>query len=402
MMEQVVIPKVDLQSQKVQIVVLHKSVGDPVARDEVVLEATTDKATIDVVSPCDGVVAALHGGEGDEIAVGSPVAVIAASAEEARRYASERTQAPTPNNYEGVTPDRPPAVVVPAPETRGRVRSSPAARKLCRHHGVTVEEVYKWTGREPVNEANVEEYVRDKGRPDESSGYVLEELSNVRQAVARRMNESASTKPHIYLIDQIEVSELVSIARTDGERKGEGIPNFTDMMLHGVVRSLGREPILNCHVVDVGDRVEVRRFKDVNLGVAVATEHGLMVAVLHAANRLSLRELAQKKADLVGRARQLRLSPTEVTGSTITVTNLGSLGVPMFMPIINPPEAAIIGIGAIRYEPRSTGTDVVHASVVNVCLALDHRARDGADGARFLKTLKDTIENPSWVDPENH
>ncbi|MCK4513724.1 MAG: 2-oxo acid dehydrogenase subunit E2, partial [Spirochaetaceae bacterium] len=356
-MERVVVPKVDLQSQKVEIMIIHKFVGDRVVRDEVLLEVTTDKATIDVVSPCDGIVAAVYGAVGDEIAVGAHVAEIATSEEETRMLAESPAEARLSETGEEPTGETKTSDAPPTPSVVHRMQSSPTARRLCRDHGVTVEEVFAWTKHEPVNEADVGAYVAKKGGADRTSlesvpdvrrgdihsndtdGYILEKVSTLRRTIARRMVESVVTKPHIYLVDEFNVSKLVAVTQSRQRSDERAAPKFADIVFYAIVRSVAQDQGLNCHVVEINGDLEIRQFNKVNLGIAVATEHGLMVPVVHDANHLSLQEFGSKKLDLVGRARGRKLSLAEVTGSTITATNLGSLGVPLFMPIINPPEA---------------------------------------------------------------
>jgi pyruvate dehydrogenase E2 component (dihydrolipoamide acetyltransferase) len=210
----------------------------------------------------------------------------------------------------------------------------------------------------------------------------------MRRIVGERMTQSKQSAPHFYLNIDIDMSAVTKV-RSTAKRQGEGnVPSINDFILHACARALKDFPSLNASFSEAG----IELHADINIGMAVALEEGLVVPVIHDANRLSLTELAARSRDLVDKAQKKKLLPVDYEGGTFTVSNLGMLGVDSFIAIINPPQCAIVAVG--RVAPRVVAEDGMFAikPMMTATLSADHRVVDGAIGARFLREVKVRLE----------
>lgn len=357
-MERIVIPKLDLQTQEAEIVRWHKKEGEEVNKEELLLEISTDKANVEIQAPETGVLTQVSCHEGQVVKVGQTIAYIT-----------------SPNES-------------PPQQKTARVRSTPIARQLCKKSGITVEEVYQALGREPITEQEVNTYLKKRPEKPAEIAYEAQPLSPLRKIIARRVQESAQQKPHIYLFSEIEVNSLL-------KKEHSGKITLTDLFLKITAMVLPEFPQLNATLVSESGELILRKYKQVNIGLAVSTDRGLVVPVVKDAGSKSLTDLAQQTKQLAARARENKLSAEELTGGSFTISNLGMYGLQSFIPIINPPEIAILAIGSIQEKLSLQKDKVKKVSVISVCLGMDHRAVDGADGARFLQRLKELVEDPN-------
>jgi pyruvate dehydrogenase E2 component (dihydrolipoamide acetyltransferase) len=214
----------------------------------------------------------------------------------------------------------------------------------------------------------------------------------MRRTIARRMAESTSTVPHFFLTTTIDATEMVTLRKQILEQTADaGIKiTFNDLVVKGAALALRKLPDVN--VSFAGD--SLIRHARINIGIAVATDRGLIVPVLRDPDQKSLGEINRQTADLAERARSGKLQPAEYTGGTFTISNLGMFGVEQFNAVINPPEAAILAVGAIAREPVEHEGQIVLRDRMKLTLSVDHRALDGALGARYLQALKQLLEKP--------
>jgi len=221
--------------------------------------------------------------------------------------------------------------------------------------------------------------------------------SPLRRVIAERMVHSARTTAPVTLTAVVDAENLVNLRgqfKSASVEKDRGIPSFTDFLLKLAALALRKHPDLNARWEDDG----IVALADIHLGLAVDTPAGLLVPVIRDVPALSLRQIAASTLDLAERARTRKLKPDEMQGGTFTVTNLGAFGIDAFTPIINWPECAVLGIGEIRRRPTVVGDVIVARHAVTLSLTFDHRIVDGAPAARFLKALRNGIENPSaWL-----
>jgi pyruvate dehydrogenase E2 component (dihydrolipoamide acetyltransferase) len=218
------------------------------------------------------------------------------------------------------------------------------------------------------------------------------QLSQMRRTIARRMAESTRTVPHFFLTTTVDATELVSFRKELLARLGDQGPKitFNDLVVKGVSATLRSMPEVNVSFAEDA----LIRHAHVNIGVAVATERGLIVPVIRDADQKSLSQIARETRDLAERAHAGKLQPADYTGGTFTISNLGMFGVEQFNAVINPPEAAILAVGAITREPAEHEGQIVLRDRMRLTLSVDHRALDGAIGARYLAALRKLLEQP--------
>jgi pyruvate dehydrogenase E2 component (dihydrolipoamide acetyltransferase) len=401
-----------------------KQVGERVAKGEPLYELDTDKVTQEVEADADGTLLAILVPEG-EVAVGTPIAVIGAEGEdiagllEPQRPAAEPAHGAAPPGAEGEMPPPPSAAVVegapsPAvdaggPELRepalrpptGRVRASPLARRMARERGIDLSAVVG-TGPEGRVIAEDVEKAAAAGAwapappalaaPGAVAKTEVVPLSSVRRTIARRLTE-AWEAPVFQLTVTANASQLVATRERMVEllREGEVKPTVSDLLTKLVAAALVRHPAVNAHYLDDA----VHRHSTARIGIAVATPTGLVVPVIWSAERRSVQEIAVARADIVRRAREGTLQYADLEGGTFTISNLGMYGIEQFVAVLNPPQVAILAVGAIEERPLVVEGALTVAPALTMTLTCDHRALDGADGADFLRTVKQYVEEPA-------
>jgi pyruvate dehydrogenase E2 component (dihydrolipoamide acetyltransferase) len=416
-----------------------KDEGVAVKSGDVLAEVETDKAIMELVARGDGVLRKRLLAEGGTAPVGSLVGVIAAAGEDisallagtgaaggasgpsasasaggatgpaASASAGGATPAipapPRPSPPATITPSAPPAPAPrsePPPGDGGRALASPLARRLAGERGLDlgllrgsgpggrvikrdIEQAVLSPGpglRMPAAPAPVS---RSPGLP--GPDYTDVQLTQIRKTIARRLAESIGPVPTFYLTAEFDVTRVSEMraAMSDEVRV-----SFNDLILKATAAALVQHPECNAHWL--GDHV--RYWSRVHLGMAVATDDGLIVPVIRDADRKGLGEISAEARELAGRARERRLKPEEYTGSTFSVSNLGMMQIDQFTAIINPPECGILAVGAIEDTPVVVDGAVTVRKRLRVTMSCDHRVIDGAIGARFLQTLRRMIENP--------
>jgi pyruvate dehydrogenase E2 component (dihydrolipoamide acetyltransferase) len=385
-----------------------KKEGDKVAKGEVLAEVETDKAVMEIVARGDGVMRKIIAAEGDTRPVGDLLAIIGTADENIDALAAgggakaaAPTPAPAPAPTAAPAPASPPpaAAAPPAPaappsEPGARLRSSPLARRLATERGVALDQL-QGSGpggriiKRDIESAGTQPSVVSR---QSASGVAFEDvpLSQLRKTIARRLAESIGPIPTFYLTAEYDLSKVAELRSAMAEAGDEFKVSFNDIILKATATALSQHPEVNAHWL--GDKI--RRFNRVHLGMAVAIPDGLITPVIFDADQKRLRDIAKESRELAVRARDRKLKPEEYTGSTFSVSNLGMFGIDQFTAIINPPETAILAIGAVADVPAVVDGAVVVSKRLRVTMSCDHRAIDGATGARFLQTLRRLLENP--------
>jgi pyruvate dehydrogenase E2 component (dihydrolipoamide acetyltransferase) len=403
----VIMPALGMAQEKGTLLAWLKKAGDAVKKGEPLMEVETDKATVEVEAPASGVLQNVTAKEGDEIPVGKTIAIIAAPGE----AASAAKKAPHPNPLpqgEGTKTNKDKrkdnvaataGVSRPLPpgegrgegvrDEGGRIAASPAARRIAKENHIDLATL---KGSGPDGSIVGEDVLRAGGAVNESTAggppRVKETvpLTAMRRIVAQRMTASKQSAPHFYVGIDVDMS---AVEKRRGELKQKGAaPSINDFILSAVAKTLRDFPSLNASFAEDG----VRIYSDINLGVAVALEEGLVVPVIRSADKLSLEELARQSRALAEKAQKKKLFPLDYEGGTFTVSNLGMLGVDSFTAIINPPQAAILAVG--RVAPRVAAVDGGFAArpTMTMNLSADHRVVDGALAARFVAEVKRRLE----------
>src|SRR5881296_3283799 len=390
-----------------RVVKWHKRDGDPVKTGETLAEVETDKAVMDLVARADGVLRQVAAAEGQTVAVGSVVAVIAAPGEAitaAAASAPKPAPAPPSGSAErGAVP----SAAVPADATR--VRASPLARRIAKEAGVDLKLV---TGTGPggrVTKRDLESRAvaaqpapqREVPLPAPRSPEVTRggaayqdvPLTQIRKTIAKRLAASLGPIPHFFLTTEVDMERArearAALNKQLGDQGG-GKVSFNDIIIKATAHALTKHPACNAWFQED----HIRYWHEVHIGMAVAVEDGLITPVIRNAERKSLADIGREAKELAEKARSRRLQPSEYTGSTFSVSNLGMFDIDQFTAVINPPEAGIIAVGSIVQKPVVVDGQLTPRRRMRITMSCDHRVIDGTTGAAFLKTLKQMLENP--------
>jgi len=389
---EVILPKIDEAMIEGRIAEWQKKEGDWVEKGEVLYLVDTEKVTWEVEAPESGILSKVRFKAGDVVKVATIVAFILQPGEEA-------PQVPVDAKLEmkkGVATTTELAVTkARAAEEAMAIRASPLAKRIAKEYNIDLSQV-KGTG--PEGRITKEDVTQAIGKTEKvaMAPQLQEEvipLSSMRRTIAQRLTESFQSAPHFYLLVEVDVEELNQLREKlmpDIERLTGARLTYTDLLLKITGQALAEHPEVNVTWVSNG----IKRLPDVNLGLAIAVEEGLVVPVIRQANTKSLVEITLARVDFVERAAQGKIMSGEMRGSSITLTNLGMFGIDQFSPIINPPESCILGIGRIVDKPVAHNGEVVIRPRMNLTLAIDHRVLDGASGGRFLQRIKELIEQP--------
>ena len=378
-----------------------KKVGDTVKEGEILAEIETDKATMEFESFYDGVLLHIGIDEGSTAPVDSIIAIIGSKGEDISKIINNDTPAvkeePTP-----VVKEEPTPVVkeeVKADSTismsNDRILISPLAKKLANEKGIDISAI-KGSGDngriikrdiDSFKPSNYSQFTQPRPHLKESS-YETQN-STMRKAIAKRLADSKFSAPHYYLNIEPEMDNIISFRKQFIQTQNIKI-SFNDIIAKAVSLSLAKHPKVNSRWYD--DKIIYN--EHVHLGVAVAVDDGLIVPVVKFSNSKDLPQINSEIKDFAERAKNKKLTPSEIEGSTFTISNLGMFGIESFTSIINQPNSAILSIGAIVQKPIVKNNEVVVGNTMKLTLACDHRTVDGATGSLFLKTLKEYIENP--------
>ncbi len=388
--------------------------GAAVRSGDVLAEVETDKAVMELVARGDGVLRKQLVAEGTTAPVGTVVGVIAAADEDiAALISGAAAAAPAATAVSGATAfAAAPAAAAPivatsgpdTPVSTGPTRSSPLARRLARASGVDLGAIAGSGPGGRVIKRDVEAAVSGGGAAAVSSAvsrlpstvsvpgvdFTDQPLTQIRKTIAKRLSESIGPIPTFYLTAEFDMTRAVEM-RAQAAALGDDFKvSFNDIILKAVATALAAHPEVNAHWL--GDRI--RFFNRVHLGMAVATDDGLIVPVIFDADQKGLRELSHESRELAAKARERKLTPEQYTGSTFSVSNLGMMQIGQFTAIINPPECGILAIGALEDTPVVVDGAITVRKRLRVTMSCDHRVIDGAIGARFLQDLRRMLENP--------
>jgi len=405
-----------------------KKVGDSVKEGEILAEIETDKATMEFESFHDGVLLHIGIDEGSTAPVDSIIAVIGSKGEdissiikgvnaveeepkpaveeEPKPAVEEEPEPVVEQEPEPVVEQEPEPVVEQEPEpdikqaplnneSTDRILISPLAKKLAHEKGIDIKLV-KGSGDngriikrdiDSYKPTNYSQFIQPRPSITESSNE--SQNSTMRKAIAKRLSDSKFSAPHYYLNIECEMDNMISFRKQFVNTQNIKI-SFNDIIAKAVSLSLARHPKVNSRWYDE----KIVFYDHVHLGVAVAVEDGLIVPVVKYANSKDLPEINSEIKDFAERAKNKKLTPAEIEGSTFTISNLGMFGIESFTSIINQPNSAILSVGAIIEKPIVKNGDIVVGNTMKLTLACDHRTVDGATGSLFLKTLKEYIENP--------
>ena len=368
------------------LVAWHKQAGDGVKRGDEIADLETDKATLPLEAPRNGVLLATVAAEGDTVYIGDLLAVIGRAGEAWTPTLAESTQ-PEPAAKPAKTAEAPAS---PKRESKRPYKISPLARRKAKELGVDLADLQPADGRK-ISAADVEAAASAAASMPETSQRRIE-LSQVKRLTGKRMVESAAVPQFALTIDV--AAERLLEARLLAKSRGDEL-SISAILVHIAARALGEHPLLNARFEDDGITI----YESAHIGLATATEAGLHVPVIHAAQSLSLSQVNDKLRQLTDRARQNRLSLNDVTGATFTISNLGMTGITQFTPLVNPPQSAILAVAAPREVLRlDDAGEPVSSKLMALTVACDHRVLDGAEAAAFLGALSTGIETFEYIE----
>jgi pyruvate dehydrogenase E2 component (dihydrolipoamide acetyltransferase) len=392
----VIMPALGVAQEKGTLLNWHKAEGQSVTKGEPLMEIETDKATVEIEAPASGILTNVTASAGDEVPVGNRIAVILAPGEvvneDHARISASNSQVKL------VTQPNPPLSPFVKGGLKGdfaaRILASPAAKRIAKERNIDLAPL---KGSGPEGAVLAEDVVRAAGTEAAAPGgppKIREtvQLTPMRRIVGERMTKSKQTAPHFYLSMDTDMTEITRQRKTLKEKGESLVPSINDFILAACARALRDFPSLNAAFTDHG--VEI--YSDINIGLAVALEEGLVVPVIRNADRLTLQELAKQSRELAEKAQKKRLFPLDYDGGTFTVSNLGMFGVDNFVAIVNPPQCAILAIGQVAPRVVPHGEGIAVRPMMTMSLSADHRVVDGAIAARFLQEVKNLLERPAF------
>jgi pyruvate dehydrogenase E2 component (dihydrolipoamide acetyltransferase) len=397
---QVTLPRLGQGMESGTIVRWLKAEGDTVEKGEALYELDTEKVTQEVEADSSGTLLKILAGEGEEIDVGRAIAVIGEPGEEVSEAAAEPAREPEPAAEE----PKPEPATEPPPASRsengGRVKASPLARRIARERGIDLASIH---GTGPEGRIVAEDVERAEkavsepapapaaAAPPAPGEVEVVPLTGMRKAIARRMTE-AWEAPVFQITMTADMTAAIRLREGLVARMGEGDakPTYSDILTKVCAVALMRHRTVNA--LFAGE--EVHLIPTANVGIAVAVPGGLLVPVLRSCETKTIPQLADERADLVVRTRDGGLRQEDLEGGTFTISNLGMYGVERFVAVLNPPQAAILAVGAIEERAVVREGEVVARPVLELTLTCDHRTVDGATASEFLRTVKQFLEEP--------
>ena len=436
MATQVVMPKLSPTMEEGQLSRWLKKEGDKVSMGEPLAEIDTDKATMEMQSLANGVLLKILVNEGESAPLGDPIAIVGAEGEDisdligGKKSAKEETskakpkteeaeeKEPAPKKAEAAESKPAPKEEEPRPVTTqsrddGRQLISPIAARMAAEAGINLKSLHGSGPGGRIVKRDVEDAISgkieriptaprlravplrplEKGEVYAPSAYRDEPASEMRRTIAKRLVTSLGPVPHFFLTTEIDMERAADLRRAINELYPDAKISINDVIIKVAAAALIQHPQVNASFQEK----HIRYYEHADIGVAVATENGLITPVVRSADLKSLPEIGAEIRELADRARARKLRPEEYTGATFSISNLGMFGVDEFTAVINPPEGAILAIGAMAPKPVVRDDQIVVRHIMRVTMSCDHRVIDGATGAQFLQTFKQVMENPLYL-----
>ncbi|MGQ9500842.1 MAG: dihydrolipoamide acetyltransferase family protein [Anaerolineae bacterium] len=411
MAELLTMPKMGFDMAEGTLVQWLKKEGDTLAEGDVIAIIETDKANVEVTAFRSGVLRKILVESGTVVPVGEPIAIIGSADEDIQSLIQAQEGAmPAKEAAEAVSEAVPPVVSVGvAPEIEvGRVLASPVARRMASELGIDLTQVRGTGPGGRIIKADIEAFVRASAReapqpivtpplavpsqPPAGVEYAVELVTPIRKTISRRMTESKQQAPHFYITMEVDMEAAVALRQQlNALLPEEEKISINDMVIKAAAIALRQYPRINASLA--GDEIHLHR--QVNIGIAVALDNGLITVVIKDCDQKPLNRIAAETRAMVTRAREGRMQADDMVGGTFTISNLGMYGVEDFAAIINPPQAAILAVSAVRRVPVvNDAGDLVAGTRMKMTLSADHRVTDGAEAALFLQALKAALEQP--------
>lgn len=418
MASKVIMPKLSPTMEEGQIARWLKKEGDKVSMGEPLAEIDTDKATMEMQALANGVLRKILINEGESAPLGQLIAVIGEPNEDIAPILSEapakaekkpeekpEKKEPEPKPAEEAPPPPPPQPAAPANNggqsgnmDSGRMIVSPLAARMAADSGLDLRSIQGSGPGGRIIKRDIEAAIsQPKAAPvataTTAAGHRDEPVTQIRQTIAKRLVTSLGPVPHFFLTVDIEMDRAAEMRQSIKALEPDLKISVNDIVIKCAAAALMQHPQVNA---SFQEKV-IRYYEHADIGVAVAIEDGLITPVVRAADQKSISQIAAEVRELAERARSKKLKPDEYTGATFSISNLGMFGIDEFTAVINPPEGAILAVGAMTPKPVVRDNDVIIKQMMRVTMSCDHRVIDGATGAKFLQTFKKIMENPLYL-----
>ncbi|MBA4493506.1 dihydrolipoamide acetyltransferase family protein [Paenactinomyces guangxiensis] len=408
MATEIIMPKLGMGMKEGTVVEWKKNIGDSVQKGDIIVVISSEKIEMEVESPADGVILDMSAQNGEVVPVGGVIGYIGSEGEKAGSM--ETSETPSVKVGEQAAASSETAVQVVASPRKSQVKISPAARKMAAAAGLDIATLVGTGPQGRITKEDVEKAIESAAQTSstkdgkqavltgeqekpESAAIDRTSVSGMRKAIATRMFESLQQSAQLTISMSADVSDLLTLRKqvlSDVQERLKVKLTVTDFIARAVVLALLKHKQMNSAYIEDS----INTYGNVHLGIAVALEKGLVVPVIRNAERCSVIELSRAIKSLSHKARNGQLSAEEMKGSTFTITNLGAYGVELFTPVLNPPEAGILGVGSIQDTPVYIEDSLERRSLLPLSLTFDHRVLDGAPAAEFLATVKRYLEQP--------
>ncbi|SHE97789.1 pyruvate dehydrogenase E2 component (dihydrolipoamide acetyltransferase) [Thermoanaerobacter uzonensis DSM 18761] len=398
----VTMPKLGMTMTSGKITKWLKNEGERVAQGEPLLEIETDKVTMEEEASFSGVLLKILAKEGETVQVNQPIAIIGQQGENIEDLLKQSNvveEQKEPQQKEAVEAKEP---ILEQQQTLKptKPRATPVARKIAKEHGIDLTQIKGSGPSGRIQRKDVEEYLKNlqqrklptqeepKSQPVSYTKTIL--LTGMRGIIADKMQKSMNIAPHYYVTMEINMEEVLKLRETLSEKVQNAKISINTFIIKAVALAIKKYPIINSFV----DNDQIILKDQINIGLAVALEEGLIVPVIREADKKGLSEIAYEERQLIEKAREGKLTPDEYSGGSFTISNLGMFDVTRFTAIINQPEVAILAVGKIKDMPMVQNGQIEIKPIMEVTLSSDHRVIDGALAAKFLKRIKEILEDP--------
>jgi len=409
MIKKIIMPSGGQTTDEMLILRWNKNPGDVIKRGDILFEIETDKASMSIESFTDGILLAIKYKEGDLVKAGEIVAYIGDAGESIPEEADTEITKQI-NNKAGQTESQYNTKLIEDRNHENNLQNtipdivfaSPLAKNRAKIENIKIEDVARYSSKSHIKISDIEDYIRNIQWSVPDGEYYFLETTSMRRTIAKRMKESVSLSPHYFVSVDVDMTEVISLRKELNEylTGKEYKITYNDILMKFISKAIESFPLINSSYLE--EKIKV--YKDVNFGLAVGLENGLIVPVIKQVNKKSISEIASANIKNVTAAKNYKLQESDITGGTITLSNLGIYGINNFTAVINQPESCILAIGAIIEKPVVKDHNLVVKAMMNITGSFDHRVIDGTYGAAFMNRIREIIEYPQplSLDPEKY
>jgi pyruvate dehydrogenase E2 component (dihydrolipoamide acetyltransferase) len=402
MLNKIIMPSGGQTTDELHILKWYKSIGDFIKRGDLLFEIETDKATISVESYAEGTLLEVKYHEGELVRTGEIVAYIGDVGEKLQEDNKIQSGKPYDDGYQPTIEKK---EIRQSREInlekshlqkdKDIIYASPMVKNMARTENIKIEDVANFVSKNLIKKDDIDNYIKNIKISNAKEDFYLIDTTSMRKTIAKRMKESISLTPHHTESIDIDMTEAIILRKKLNEFiKSDGIKvSYNDILMKVAAKAVELYPLINSTYQ--GEKIKI--FKNVNFGLAVGLENGLIVTVVKQVNKKSIMEIAEANIKNIEKVKINKLLESDISGGTITLSNLGMFGINNFTAIINPPESCILAVGGIIEKPVVVDRKIVIRDIMNITGSFDHRVIDGALGAAFLQRIKTILENPQLL-----